>query len=255
LFLRIFIFINRKEMENKMATTLGETFSTNENVVLQHDKLAVGGMAETLVIEFDQDRYEELLSSGKSSHISLHKHRKITIAKAMNTSTSNVSVEDSNVQGKMPLMNLVSNETNQALSKPMPTSVPSGRTDSVFSKTNPSRSKASISVHRIIILKGKACASNGEAKKIAFSKAKSPAFQAKHKDGVFLALNRIKASNSEAKTSASFDAQLALDDEATKNAQLAMNDEAMALANEAFMPHDEANTCSLSASQRATLPL
>jgi hypothetical protein len=37
-------------MENKMATTVGEIFSTNEKIVLQHDKLAVGDMAETLVI-------------------------------------------------------------------------------------------------------------------------------------------------------------------------------------------------------------
>ena len=45
-------------MENKLATTVGETFSTNEKVVSQHDKIAVGDMAETLVIEFDQDKFE-----------------------------------------------------------------------------------------------------------------------------------------------------------------------------------------------------
>jgi hypothetical protein len=83
-------------MENKMVTIVGKTFSTNEKVVSQHDKIAMGDMAETLVIEFDQDKYEELLSSGKSSPISMRKHRKITIAKAMITAASDVPVEGNN---------------------------------------------------------------------------------------------------------------------------------------------------------------
>jgi hypothetical protein len=115
-------------------------------------------------------------------------------------------------------MKSVSCETNKAFSKPITSSVPSGRTDAVFSKTNFSRNKVSTPVE--------VSASQGETKKIAFSKARSLAFKAKNNGGKVSALNRIKASNSEAKKTTSFDAQLALDGEAI-NAQLALNGEAI----------------------------
>ena len=181
-------------MENKLATTVVETFSTNEKVVSQHDKIAVGDMAETLVIEFDQDRFEELLSSGKSSPVSLRKHRKITIAKAMATSASSVSVKGNKVKGCMPMVNSVSEETNKTYFKSLSTSAPKDRLDSVFLKTNYTRIIDSNPVLETACIKGKASASQGEAKMIAFSKAKSLAFKAKNSGGRIFVLYRIKAS-------------------------------------------------------------
>ena len=119
-------------MENKLATTVGEIFSTTEKIVAQHDKVAVGDMAETLVIEFDQDRYEELLSSGKSSPVSLRKYRKITMAKTESASTDDVLVKGNNVQGSMPITISVSNKILKA-SKPVKDS---DRTGIVFPKAN-----------------------------------------------------------------------------------------------------------------------
>ena len=50
-----------------MATTLGNTFVTDEHTVVQDDVLRKGKMVESLVIEFDQAKYEEFLSSGSKS--------------------------------------------------------------------------------------------------------------------------------------------------------------------------------------------
>jgi len=111
-------------MENKLGTTVGETFSTLGKVVAQHDEMDVGDMAETLVIEIDQDKFEEFLSSGKSSHVSLRKHRKIIIAKVIATSASSISVEGNKVKGSMPMVNSVSEETNKTCFKSLSTSAP-----------------------------------------------------------------------------------------------------------------------------------
>jgi len=54
-------------MENKMATPLGTTFFTTENQVSQCDDQTFGSIAETLVIHFDQERFEQLLSGGSTS--------------------------------------------------------------------------------------------------------------------------------------------------------------------------------------------
>ena len=53
-------------MENKMATPLGNSFSTVENQVSQCDDQTFGSIAETLVIQFDQERFEQL-SGGSTS--------------------------------------------------------------------------------------------------------------------------------------------------------------------------------------------
>ena len=45
-----------------MAALLGNTFSTNEEVVSQCDDKALGSYAEQLVITFDQEKYEEFIS-------------------------------------------------------------------------------------------------------------------------------------------------------------------------------------------------
>jgi len=48
-----------------MATQLGNAFSTAENQVSQCDDQTIGPIAETLVIHFDQERFEQLLSGGQ----------------------------------------------------------------------------------------------------------------------------------------------------------------------------------------------
>ena len=50
-----------------MATPLGTTFSTDEQVVAQGDVNCMGKTIESLVVEFDQAKYEEFLSSGSRS--------------------------------------------------------------------------------------------------------------------------------------------------------------------------------------------
>ena len=50
-----------------MATPLGTTFSTDEQVVVQDDVTNMGKMVDSLVVEFDQAKYEEFLSSGSKS--------------------------------------------------------------------------------------------------------------------------------------------------------------------------------------------
>ena len=50
-----------------MATLLGTTFSTDEQVVAQGDVLYMGKTVESLIVKFDQVKYEEFLSSGSKS--------------------------------------------------------------------------------------------------------------------------------------------------------------------------------------------
>ena len=50
-----------------MVTPLGTTFSTDEQVVVQGNVTCMGKMVESLVVEFDQAKYEEFLSSGSKS--------------------------------------------------------------------------------------------------------------------------------------------------------------------------------------------
>ena len=50
-----------------MATPLGTTFVTDEQIVTQGDVLYKGKTVESLVVEFDQAKYEEFLSSGSKS--------------------------------------------------------------------------------------------------------------------------------------------------------------------------------------------
>ena len=53
-----------------MATPLGITFSTDEQVVAQGDVTYVEKMVESLIVEFDQfdqAKYEEFISSGSKS--------------------------------------------------------------------------------------------------------------------------------------------------------------------------------------------
>ena len=60
-----------------MATLLGTSFSDDE-VVAQSDVHLLGTTVETLVVEFDQAKYEEALSSGSLSPKAKHGVRKIS---------------------------------------------------------------------------------------------------------------------------------------------------------------------------------
>ena len=48
-------------------TTLGTVFSTNEKAVAQADCKLLGSSVESLVVKFDQEKFEQLLSSGSIS--------------------------------------------------------------------------------------------------------------------------------------------------------------------------------------------
>ena len=61
-----------------MATPLGNTFSTNEQVVAQGDVTYMGKMVESLIVEFDQAKYEEFLSSGSKSPRVVRQYRKVS---------------------------------------------------------------------------------------------------------------------------------------------------------------------------------
>ena len=50
-----------------MATPLETTFSTDEQVVAHGDVTFMGRTVESLIVEFDQAKYEEFLSSGSKS--------------------------------------------------------------------------------------------------------------------------------------------------------------------------------------------
>jgi len=66
-------------MKNNTATLMGNCFSTPENQVPQCD---VGSTTETLVIHFDQERFEQLLSRGSTSLLHVRKYRKVSVARA-----------------------------------------------------------------------------------------------------------------------------------------------------------------------------
>jgi len=50
-----------------MATPLGNSFSIDENAVAQADVRLLEKTIESLVVEFDQEKFEEFLSSGSAS--------------------------------------------------------------------------------------------------------------------------------------------------------------------------------------------
>ena len=68
-------------MEYKM-TSLGNAFSIEEKVVLQQSDPQVYRWDAGQVINFDQEKFEELLSQDSKSPLSMRKHRKIIITKA-----------------------------------------------------------------------------------------------------------------------------------------------------------------------------
>ena len=61
-----------------MATTLGTAFSTDKNVVVQADVQLLGKMVESLVVEFDQGKFDEFLSLGSASPKVMRQYCKIS---------------------------------------------------------------------------------------------------------------------------------------------------------------------------------
>ena len=60
-----------------MATPLGTSFS-DEEVVVQSDVHLTGTTVETLVVEFDQAKFEEAISSGSLSPKAMRKIHKVS---------------------------------------------------------------------------------------------------------------------------------------------------------------------------------
>ena len=101
-----------------MATPLGNCFSTAENQVSQCD---IGSTAETLVIHFDQERFEQLLSGDSTSSLHVRKLRKVSLARVpLATSWKQVYVETSKVLCE-PIT--ASREAKQALCVPITVSI------------------------------------------------------------------------------------------------------------------------------------
>ena len=59
----------------------------------QCDDQTLRSIAETLVIHFDQEKFEQLLSGGNKSPLHVHKHRKVSVAKVPLATSGKVSVE------------------------------------------------------------------------------------------------------------------------------------------------------------------
>ena len=63
-----------------MATSLGTLFSTAENQMSQCDDQTLGSIAEILVINFDQEKFEQLLTGGSKNLLCVSKQRKVSVA-------------------------------------------------------------------------------------------------------------------------------------------------------------------------------
>jgi len=78
-------------MENKTATLQGNVFN-NKKTVPQCDDETLGCTAETLVIQFDQERFKQILFESDSNPISARKHIKISVVRsALATTRKQVS--------------------------------------------------------------------------------------------------------------------------------------------------------------------
>lgn len=84
-------------MANKrLVTLLGTLVNSDDMAVAQSYKVPIGTMIELLIIEFDQEKYGEFLSSGSTSPKYLWKYCKISINLASN------ETKKTTVQGNLP---------------------------------------------------------------------------------------------------------------------------------------------------------
>jgi len=70
-------------MENKIGTPLDNAFSTEEKTILQRDNQSLRSTAEMIVINFDQEKFEKLLSLGGKSPLSCASTKKSSWPKLM----------------------------------------------------------------------------------------------------------------------------------------------------------------------------
>ena len=64
--------------KQKMVTPLEKLFSTDENAIAQADVQLLGKTVEPLVVEFDQEKFKEFLSSGSASLKARRQYRKVS---------------------------------------------------------------------------------------------------------------------------------------------------------------------------------
>ena len=62
--------------------TLEKVFFNNKKIMSQCDDETLESTSKTLVIQFDQEKFKQLLSEGSSSYINMRKHRKISMARS-----------------------------------------------------------------------------------------------------------------------------------------------------------------------------
>ena len=99
-------------MENKMAIPLGTVFFNYKKMVSQCNDETLGSITEKLVIQFDQERFEQILSEGGSSPINVREHRKISVVRSPLT-TVRKQVSDETKKATY-MLNSVSTETKLA---------------------------------------------------------------------------------------------------------------------------------------------
>ena len=61
-----------------MATPLGTSFSTDENAVVQVDAWLLEKTVESLIVEFDQEKFEEFISSGSANPKAMRQYRTVS---------------------------------------------------------------------------------------------------------------------------------------------------------------------------------
>ena len=61
-----------------MVTPLETSFSTDKNIVAQADVRLLGKTVESLVVEFDQGKFEEFFSSGSASLTAMQQYHKVS---------------------------------------------------------------------------------------------------------------------------------------------------------------------------------
>jgi len=77
-----------------MATPLGMIYYTDEEMVAQSDTELLGSMVESLVVEFDQERYEKFLSAGSVSPKATRRFRKVSQETPLSLSLSEESSDE-----------------------------------------------------------------------------------------------------------------------------------------------------------------
>ena len=62
-----------------MVTPLGNILSTDEKAVAQADTKFMGSNGRIVIVEFDQEKFEEFLSSGPKSPRAVRQYHKVSL--------------------------------------------------------------------------------------------------------------------------------------------------------------------------------